>query len=96
MNLKQQAIPTFNMLKWHAIVFIGVMASVWYGVFATMNSSGELVSLDTYKPLILQHIDLTLFWGVLLVIHLGIQQVRDYHVQQRQQISDDESGIFSV
>lgn len=83
MKRKQTTTQKFNTLKWHAVIYAAAMATVWYGVVATINYSGTtLVSLDEYRPLILQRIDFTLLWGVLLVIHLGVSEVRDYYLNR--------------
>ncbi len=83
MKRKQHSTQKLNTLKWHAVIYAAAMATVWYGVVATINYSGNtLVSLDEYRPLILQRIDFTLFWGILLLIHLGVSEVRDYYLQR--------------
>ena len=83
MNQKQNAAHKFNALKWHAMIYAAAMLMMWYGVVTALNYSGNLiVSLDEFRPLILQRIDFTLFWGVLLIVHLGVHEVRDYQLQR--------------
>lgn len=84
MKRKRNTTTPFNMLKWHTLIFAAAMFLVWYSMVATLTYTGnELVPLDVFKPLILQRVDFTLVWGIALLIHFGVRQVRDYQIEQR-------------
>lgn len=83
MKHKRNTTRKFNALKWHAMIYAAAMLTMWYGVVTTINYSGNLIiSLDEFRPLILQHLDFTLVWGVVLIVHLGVHEVRDYRQER--------------
>ena len=74
------------LIKWHALIYIVFTVGLWWSVMSTFNYPGNVdVPFSAYQGFILSRIGVTMFWGLVFILHFASHQMRSYREQQARQ-----------
>lgn len=79
MKSKHISVPGREALKWHLLIFVVVTSVHWLTILATFeHPDNRELPFEIFRGFIVERTSYTLIWGVLLLAHFGIQELRTF------------------
>lgn len=87
MKSKRKSLPIHeaSLLKWHMMAFIVFTVGLVWSIFSTLTYPGNAnVPFEAWKTLISSRISVIMAWGVVVLGHMGMHQLRSVFEGQAQ------------